>query len=195
MNVMDVFYTISNGVWSIRSADDDAGESWLCLQDVCNVIRLKSIQKVRSKLPEEMQYVCRSLVYVKIAAICMLLRSTRKHVPPDFMQFIQFYYFIPLEIVIPCIETRYMRILSSAFAHLRPREQMHIGKYRCDLVLTSVNIILECDENGHSGYDKESEMERTRYLELKGYKFIRFNPNANGFNIGKVIQDIITSLS
>ena len=40
-----------------------------------------------------------------------------------------------------------------------------VGMYRIDLYIVDLNIAIECDESGHSGYDDEREIQRTGYIE------------------------------
>lgn len=55
-------------------------------------------------------------------------------------------------------------------------KQVACGSYKIDIVIDQ-DIALECDENGHSNYKKEKEEQRERYIESKGYKLIRYNPD------------------
>ena len=56
-------------------------------------------------------------------------------------------------------------------------------------------FIIECDENGHSYYDNESEIKREKYIRSKGYRILRYDTRENnmlGF-IGKISNDLCTN--
>ena len=53
-------------------------------------------------------------------------------------------------------------------------------------------IAIECDEHGHKRYHLEAEREREQFIKQQlRCTFVRYNPDAPGFNIGDVIQQII----
>jgi len=61
--------------------------------------------------------------------------------------------------------------------------QVICGKYRIDFILDS-NIIVECNENNHEGYDKKYEQERKLFLLNKGYTILEYNPDKDDvFNL------------
>jgi very-short-patch-repair endonuclease len=70
--------------------------------------------------------------------------------------------------------------------------QRIVGPYRIDLYLPEYKLAIECDENGHQDRDVYEEVERQKFLEqtLK-CKFIRYNPDANDFDIYTVINQIM----
>ena len=70
------------------------------------------------------------------------------------------------------------------------------GEYFLDAYLPDHNIVLECDEHDHAGYDKGKEAMRSREIgaELKDPTFIRFNPHAQDFDIFTVIGRIQTAV-
>ena len=73
------------------------------------------------------------------------------------------------------------------------KRQFKIGKYKVDLYIEDINIIIECDELGHLDRDKEYEETRQKFIENEGYNVIRFNPNDDEFDISSIIN-IITTL-
>ena len=70
--------------------------------------------------------------------------------------------------------------------------QFHVGKYYTDLYIPALGLVLECDEGGHKNYDDVCEQKRQRFIEdtLK-CTFLRFNPNAPGFDLSDVINDVL----
>jgi very-short-patch-repair endonuclease len=69
--------------------------------------------------------------------------------------------------------------------------QHSIGEYRIDLYLPKYKLAIECDEYDHKDRDKLHEQTREKYITntLK-CTFIRFNPDAQNFNIFNVINKI-----
>lgn len=98
-------------------------------------------------------------------------------------------------------EREYLRIIKAAFEDYNCVQQYFVPKedkngYFIDLYISGEdkNIAVEVDENGHSSYDSEFELKREKYIKEKlGCEFIRFNPDDENFNIGKVINKIINT--
>jgi len=68
-----------------------------------------------------------------------------------------------------------------------------VGPYNVDLYLLDLKVAIECDERGHKDRPKWKEEWRQKMIEeeLK-CKFIRFNPDKPNFNVGRVINEILT---
>lgn len=87
--------------------------------------------------------------------------------------------------------------LCKVFAHLDPIPQFMIdgGRYRVDLYLSKVAIAIECDEKGHEGYDHCREIERVEFItKLLGCRWIRFVPDAAGFDYDKLLHEILVAV-
>lgn len=70
--------------------------------------------------------------------------------------------------------------------------QFIVEKYRVDLYIPDIKLCVECDEEGHRDYNASMEAERQACIENKlSCCFIRFNPNADGFDISDVIANIL----
>jgi len=77
------------------------------------------------------------------------------------------------------------------FKHTNYKLQHSCKNYRVDLFLLDYDLVIECDENGHADREPEYEENRQKFIEQKyGAKFIRFNPDAENFDILEVISDI-----
>ena len=79
--------------------------------------------------------------------------------------------------------------------NLKFRRQYPIGNYIVDFICNEKKLIIEIDggqhnENKNITYDQE----RTKYLESKGYKVIRFWNNDIDNNIDGVYSDILKYL-
>lgn len=73
-----------------------------------------------------------------------------------------------------------------------PIYQYKVGNYFIDLYIPELNLVIECDENGHRFYDKQKELEREQYIKNKlGCEFIRYNPNDKNFKVTDVVNEII----
>jgi len=67
------------------------------------------------------------------------------------------------------------------------------GFFKIDLYLPEFKIAIECDETHHeSNSNQIKDIIRQGVIEEeKGYKFIRFNPEARNFDFGKVLNQIL----
>ncbi len=92
------------------------------------------------------------------------------------------------------VEENTIECLVHAFADLEPKTQYSVcdKKYRVDLYLMKANIVVECDENGHTSYCTVAELKRTRDItkELQNCQWERYDPYRHGFHIGKTIFSI-----
>lgn len=74
-------------------------------------------------------------------------------------------------------------------------EQVYVGKYKIDFVIDN-KLAIECDEDGHSHYDKEKEITRENFIKKNNYEILRYdtrNDNMLEF-VGKV-SDYLVKLS
>jgi len=91
--------------------------------------------------------------------------------------------------ILMSIETQTIGFIAKSFEGLlTTKRQKMIGKYKVDLFISEYSLIVECDENGHN--DRVPEYERERFLLDLGHTIIRFNPNAPGFEIVDVLQQV-----
>ena len=69
--------------------------------------------------------------------------------------------------------------------------QYCVDSYFVDMYLPDYNLVIECDEFGHSKYNKNKDKEREEYIKNKlKCDFIRFNPDNENFNILIIIKQI-----
>jgi very-short-patch-repair endonuclease/prophage antirepressor-like protein len=75
-------------------------------------------------------------------------------------------------------------------------DQFKVGNYYLDLYFPLYRIVVECDENGHSDRKPGDERKRMDYvnneIKIDYENCIRFNPDAEDFDISKVIGRIHT---
>ena len=83
----------------------------------------------------------------------------------------------------------------TAFKGEKMRTQYNVDGYRIDLYLPKHKLVLECDEFHHRDRDIGYEVERQKHVEeMLGCKFIRYNPDAEDFNLFKVINRIFLAI-
>jgi very-short-patch-repair endonuclease len=73
--------------------------------------------------------------------------------------------------------------------------QYKVGSYFVDLYIPKINIVVECDEDGHKDRNLTYEHTREEFIKTKlGCEFIRFNPNDTNFDLSDVINKIFILL-
>ena len=89
-------------------------------------------------------------------------------------------------------ESRTLGIICSALhGYTTCIRQYRIEGYQVDLYLPDLNIVVECDEHGHSHYSQWDEISRQSYIEHRlGCKFIRYDP-IDSEAVGNIINQII----
>ncbi len=91
-------------------------------------------------------------------------------------------------------EVEYGTIIIDSFKQEKCINKYYIGKYSVDLFFEDYNLIVECDEYDHEGYNKTKDKIRTKYIKKYNNTkktFIRYDPYEKGFSIGTVINEII----
>lgn len=71
------------------------------------------------------------------------------------------------------------------------KRQKKIGSYSVDVFIDVFNIVIECDENGHAGYNETAEKIRETFFITQGITVIRFNPNAPDFDMSIVMKTVL----
>jgi len=94
----------------------------------------------------------------------------------------------------PRQEDEFIHLIQTTFKSFHSKREVKIDDYRCDLLFPDFKLVIECDEYGHRGYDKDLEIKRENHIKSKGYDIIRFNPNGNDFYIGETLSDILEFL-
>lgn len=73
--------------------------------------------------------------------------------------------------------------------------QYKVGLYYVDLFIPKINIVVECDEDGHKGRNAMDEHTREEFIKTKlGCEFVRFNPNDKSFDLSEIINKIFIML-
>ena len=92
-------------------------------------------------------------------------------------------------------EVRLWRAISARkVAGVRFNRQVPIGPFICDFVSRSARLIVEVDGGQHA-VDADKDAARTRFLELEGYRVIRFWNNEVLENLDVVVGEIERTLA
>jgi len=90
-----------------------------------------------------------------------------------------------------CKESETIGAIMKAFKSEKMRTQYPVYTYKVDLYFPDYDLCIECDENGHDDRSEKEERRRQRRITKKlKCKWIRFNPDADDFNIYDVIHQI-----
>jgi very-short-patch-repair endonuclease len=73
------------------------------------------------------------------------------------------------------------------------RRQVPIGEFVADFACLSERLIIEVDGGQHDA-DREKDAARTAWLQIRGYRVIRFWNNDVLGNLDGVVQSILTAL-
>jgi very-short-patch-repair endonuclease len=78
---------------------------------------------------------------------------------------------------------------------LKFRRQQCIGNYILDIACMDKNLLIEIDGGQHNTNEKmEKDIDRTAWLEEKGYQVLRFSNNDIMENLEGVVEVILHSL-
>jgi very-short-patch-repair endonuclease len=134
----------------------------------------------------------RPSLFVDRPSLKYLLSKTRKAKVADLTRLLGF----EEHLAAPCKETLYVGQLKLMFPAMRFKREYQVDRYRVDLYSKDYNIIVECDEMGHQGYDETKDAERTQKINevLVGPTWVRFNPDKADFTIVDVIAQLTTIL-
>lgn len=73
--------------------------------------------------------------------------------------------------------------------------QFKVGRYRVDMYVRELNVVVECDENDHNAYNADAEKARQDYISGElGCRWVRYNPYAADFTTVAIIRRILSSL-
>ena len=71
--------------------------------------------------------------------------------------------------------------------------QFSIGSYRINFYFPEHKLAVKCDEYDHKDRDIDYEINRQKFIEDRlNCKFIRYNPDAKDFTIGRVLNRIFS---
>ena len=92
------------------------------------------------------------------------------------------------------VEKRLWRALREKLPDAKWRRQMPIGPYFAYLTCFASRLVVELDDGQHADA-REYDRARTRFIESRGYRVLRFWNNDVAQNIDGVIETIAQALS
>ena len=97
-------------------------------------------------------------------------------------------------------ETEIVRFVQDVLTQMMvPFElQKSVNNFRIDLYLPDQKLAIEIDEHNHADRDPSYEKEREMYIKAQlGCKFLRINPDSEGFKlstwIGRIMKEILAT--
>lgn len=165
------------------------GKKWWYATDVCKLLgnanTAATIARVAKKHRTTAYIGYKKVSVLDEDGVRRLVVTSRKSVGVDLARELG----IPMD---PCKEQDSIRVIKAALSHWKGIEQFRVGFYRIDLYFPTTKIAVECDENGHMYRDSDYEETRQSLISnFLGCRFVRFNPDEEGFNIGHCINKII----
>lgn len=87
-------------------------------------------------------------------------------------------------------ENTIMFVVKCFMDRYKMTRQFKVDRYRVDLYIHKLNLIVECDENDHTHYDKTKDQERTEIINttLANPTWVRYNPDND---LSDVIRTIV----
>ena len=123
-----------------------------------------------------------------------LLIKTRKRLTPDILHLLKEFGIDTTNKKCLTKEQQTLSAITNAFKQEKFEDQYKVGNYYLDLFFTDYQIVIECDENGHSDRRPSDERERMDFvnneLEIDDTHWIRYNPDEFDFDISRVINKI-----
>jgi very-short-patch-repair endonuclease len=171
-------------------------EPYFRLGDVCKILELGQVAGVKRRLDQNNLFwhpVIDSMgrrqqaIFVNKKGLLDVIYNSRK---PEALEIAET---LGFKVIKATKEQEYIQIIKNAFSHYESVTQYRVLGYNVDLYLPELQLAIECDEHGHKYYTR-SDQDGQRQSEIENYlgcRFIRFNPDEPGFNIGKVINEIM----
>jgi very-short-patch-repair endonuclease len=140
----------------------------------------------------------KAILITRDGAIEILIK-TRKRISPDVLYFLKSFGIVTTNRKTLTKEQQTLSALTNSFKTEKFEDQFKVGRYYLDLYFPEYKIVVECDENGHADRKPHKERERMDFvnekLGLTDDNWIRFNPDAEDFDISKVIGKIYTRIN
>ena len=123
-------------------------------------------------------------------AVSFFLSKSRKSEAKDLAEQLKLSY-----VIAHSKQSRTISVIRNAFIHLNPIEEFFVSGYRIDLYFPLHRIAVECDEDHHSRQKRCDETRQDTITKLLGCSWIRYSPDEQGFCVGKVINQILLTIS
>ena len=171
-------------------------ETWFLAGDIAKALNIKNVSEMvrganikeneRNIFPNKTRGGKQKQIFVTRLGLKKVLANSKK---PNAAQLSES---LGLEMCIYTkVEASHIGNIRKAFKNILSIDEYAVGRYNVDLYFPSLNLVIECDQNNHNHYNRQTEKERENYIKDKlGCTFIRFNPDEPGFMIGDVIYKI-----
>ena len=171
-------------------------ETWFLAGDIAKALNIKNVSEMvrganikeneRNIFPNKTRGGKQKQIFVTRLGLKKVLANSKK---PNAAQLSES---LGLEMCIYTkVEASHIGNIRKAFKNILSIDEYAVGRYNVDLYFPSLNLVIECDQNNHNYYNRQTEKERENYIKDKlGCTFIRFNPDEPGFMIGDVIYKI-----
>ena len=140
----------------------------------------------------------KAILITRDGAIEILIK-TRKRISPDVLHILKNFGIETTNRKCLTKEQQTLSALTNSFKTEKFEDQFKVGRYYLDLYFPEYKIVVECDENGHADRKPYKERERMNFvnekLGLTDDNWIRYNPDAEDFDISKVIGRIYTRIN
>ena len=96
--------------------------------------------------------------------------------------------------ILMSVENSTISFICKALRHLplTMLPQYHVGPYKVDMYIPELDLCVECDEFDHRGYNELAEEQREQEIaDALSCKFLRFNPQSEGFDVADVLAEIL----
>lgn len=182
----------------VRTVTDPDGTTWYVLRDLAEVICVRDAGSLVRNLPygaTETRVIptkggAQRVRVVSGESLRIILSKSRKPEAVALSEKLGWYSTRPY-----VDESDTLHAIQTALKHLKPVTQKSCGNYKIDMYFPEIRVAVECDEHGHSSRDPAYEAMRQEFIEDQlQCTFVRYNPNSSGFNIFKVINQILTSV-
>lgn len=198
----DAFWTkVTNElrVWNynaheIRTVTGE-GELWFIAKDVTHILNLDSsaVRRVPNTQKRLMKVMTNGgpqpMVVITKAGCDIMAIGCRK------LEAVRLCAILKVKTISLRQEASCLLTITKAFVQLQMKVQYQVGPYRIDLYIPKYKLAVECDENDHIAYLGQDETARQTFIESAlGCTFIRFNPDAQDFNIGTVINRMLMQM-
>ena len=171
-------------------------EPWFLAGDIAKALNIKNVSEMvrganikeneRNIFPNKTRGGKQKQIFVTRLGLKKVLANSKK---PNAAQLSES---LGLEMCIYTkVEASHIGNIRKAFKNILSIDEYAVGRYNVDLYFPSLNLVIECDQNNHNHYNRQTEKERENYIKDKlGCTFIRFNPDEPGFMVGDIIYQI-----
>nr|WTB31148.1 hypothetical protein OG781_18145 [Streptomyces sp. NBC_00830] len=99
-----------------------------------------------------------------------------------------------MEVVhVPTPQAEVLRIVAAALKPIDFIEEYQVGDYILDAYLPGLNLVVEHDRLNDPRLDRNAEWWRQTLIEDRlGCSFVRFDPKRRDFNVGDIVNTILT---